>query len=58
MLLAGWTLGGAVQKTMDIYLTQYTFNEIERVGMTIFKLARYELMSLYTMSHTDVSVFG
>jgi hypothetical protein len=26
----GWTLGGAIQKTMDIYCTQSTFQEIER----------------------------
>jgi hypothetical protein len=31
-LSSGWTLGGAVQETMDIYVTAATFKEIERVS--------------------------
>lgn len=30
--LRGWTLGGNVQETMDIYVTAATFKEIERVS--------------------------
>ena len=32
--LRGWTLGGAIQPTMDIYVTQTTFKEIQRVRRT------------------------
>lgn len=37
--VTGWTLGGAIQKTMDVYVNRYTFQEIERVSTKLVSSA-------------------
>jgi hypothetical protein len=52
----GWTLGGAVQETMDIYVTAATFKEIERVSFNITEAGVGELGSNSDIygNHTDI----